>query len=211
MCYMLYMMVYIHLNFQCKYEHNKFWWLYNQLYQVIKRLYTLACITLRCHVNGYTPCCITLKSSAPPPPPQLQLRADLQQIGSKVYLFTHRQAGQPLSTHSERPCPESWWTLQWPLCHRRLWPPALLTPCQRVEALKVGNILVLHPTLLAVPGVILVLPALFVPSGYCSNTLSSAVLRRWNFCHIRRPSLWRPEHRWSRLGGKMKTPRKDAR
>ena len=32
-----------------------------------------------------------------------------------------------------------------------------------VRGLKVGNILVLHPAVLAVPGVVLVLPALFVP------------------------------------------------
>ena len=48
----------------------------------------------RCHVNGYIPCYATLKSSATPPPPQISLSADLQQVESKAYLFTHCQAGQ---------------------------------------------------------------------------------------------------------------------
>ena len=48
-----------------------------------------------CHVNGYITCYVTLKSSAIPPLlPQICLRADLQQIESKAYLFTPRQAGQ---------------------------------------------------------------------------------------------------------------------
>ena len=48
-----------------------------------------------CHVNGYILCYVTLKSNAPPTPhPQIRLRADLQQIESKAYLFTPRQAGQ---------------------------------------------------------------------------------------------------------------------
>ena len=38
-------------------------------------------------------CYVTLKSSAPPPP-QIRLRADLQQIENKSYLFTPRPAGQ---------------------------------------------------------------------------------------------------------------------
>ena len=48
----------------------------------------------RCHVNGYLPCYVTFKSSAPPHPTPIRLSADLQQIESKAYLFTHRQAGQ---------------------------------------------------------------------------------------------------------------------
>ena len=49
----------------------------------------------RCDVNGYIPCYVTLKSSAPP---QILLSADLQQIQSKVYLFTHGQQAQRLNT-----------------------------------------------------------------------------------------------------------------
>ena len=47
-----------------------------------------------CHVNGYIPCYITLKSRAPLPPPQIPLHSDFQQIESKECLFTPCQAGK---------------------------------------------------------------------------------------------------------------------
>ena len=57
-----------------------------------RRLYTLACSrTFRCDFNVYIPFYVILKSR---PPPTIRLHADLQQIESKVCLFTPRQAGQ---------------------------------------------------------------------------------------------------------------------
>ena len=100
-----------------------------------------------------------------PYPPQIRLHADLQQIESKAYLFTHRQAG-PAPQH-----PWSFLLCQWQHPCRQQEAVAggssLLLCLLPVRALKVGNILrlVLHPAVLAVPGVVLVLPAFFVPAS----------------------------------------------
>ena len=108
-------------------------------------------------ILSYITCYVTLKSSAHPKPPQIHLpvRADLQQIESNAYYLLIVRQAQRLNT------------LQWP------------RPCLQQEAvaggrsllhcllpfrgLQVGNILVLYPAVLAVPGVVLVFPALFVP------------------------------------------------
>ena len=99
--------------------------------------------------------------SNPVLPPQIRLRADLQQIESKAYLFTHCQAG-PSPQH-----PWSFLLCQWQHPCRQQEAIAggssLLFCLLPVRGLKVGNILVLHPAVLAVPGVALVLPALVVP------------------------------------------------
>ena len=89
-----------------------------------------------------------------PPPPQIRLLADLQQIESKAYLFTHRQAGQAPQRSVLLVSGSALVIVGY----------GLLLCLLHVRGLKVGNILVLHPTVLAVQGVILVLPALFVPN-----------------------------------------------
>ena len=85
-----------------------------------------------CHVNGYIPCYVTLKSSASCATPQhthnplaCWFAANWMQS-----VFIYSMSGRPrASTPSERPAG------QWQRpCHHRLWPPALLTPCQGVEA-----------------------------------------------------------------------------
>ena len=163
----------------------QFWWLYNQLYQVTRRLYTLAAWHVelfRCHVNllgpltgvGWINCCCngyiilhnllrnTQIQCTPQAPPHPLASARWFAANRKQrVLFTHRQAG---------PAPQHPWRFL--LCQ---WP----RPCLQQEAvaggrsllhcllpfrgLQVGNILVLYPAVLAVPGVVLVFPALFVP------------------------------------------------
>ena len=73
-----------------------------------------------------------IQCTPPHTPPHLHLRADLQQIDSKLskaYLFAHRQAGPALNTLGASCCVSGppW---QHP-CRRRLLPPALLTPGER--------------------------------------------------------------------------------
>ena len=91
-CYIWWYIFIKNFNVNMNNEHNQFWWLYNQLYQVTRRLYTLACRTfsLSCWWL-YTLLwntqiqCTHLRAQ----PPQILLHADLQQIESKAYLFTH--------------------------------------------------------------------------------------------------------------------------
>ena len=160
-----------------------------------RRLYTLAswCRTFRCHVSGYIPCYLTLKSSAHIHFP-IRLRADLQQIESKGCLFTPRQAGHK---PSERPA-----GLRVNGSTLIIVSYGLLLCLLPVRGLKLGNILVLHLTVLAVPGVVLVLPALFVHND---STLPPCRPQRLGVevpCHIGRRSLWRSAD-WSSWG-KMK-------
>ena len=79
----------------------------------------------------------------PPSPPQICLRADLQQMESKAYLFTHRRAG-PAPQH-----PWSFLLCQWQRpCRQQeavVTGSSLLLCLLPVRELKVVNILVLHP------------------------------------------------------------------
>ena len=117
-----------------------------------------------------------------PQPPQILLHTDLQQIKSKayhsIYLLIVRQA-QCLNTLRASFCVNGHALVVVGYC--------LLLCLLPVRGLKVGNILVLHPAVLAIHCVVLVPPALFVLVsgslltlfyGHHSNTLSSTVPRR---------------------------------
>ena len=173
-----------------------------------RRPYTLACRTFHCPVNDDIPCYVTLKSSATPQHTYtILLHADLQQIECKACLFTPCQAGQgpqhPLSV-----LPVSGSALV-------IIGYGLLLCLLPVRGLKLGNIPVIHPTVLAVPSIFLVLPALFVPITLltlvwcvplvlCRHFEQDIVLKHlvmhcaygWGFCNSRRTSI-ALETRWS--------------
>ena len=114
----------------------------------------------------------------PPIAPQISLRADLQQIESKAYyLLIIRQAKRLRLLQAQH----SWSVLLVSGRALVILGYGLLLCLLPIRGLKVGNILVLHPTVLTVLGVVVLLPALFVPCGYRPNTLSSTVPRRCSF------------------------------
>ena len=107
----------------------------------------------------------------PPIAPQISLRADLQQIESKAYyLLIIRQAKRLRLLQAQH----SWSVLLVSGRALVILGYGLLLCLLPIRGLKVGNILVLHPTVLTVPGVtgfvVLVLPALFVPCGQAVGT-----------------------------------------
>ena len=112
----------------------------NELQYVTSSMF---CIELfSCHVNTLLRNTHWQIQCTPPSPPQIRLRADLQQIESKEYLFSHRQAV---------PAPQHYWSFllcQWSRPCRQQEAVAgsrgFLLCLLPVRGLKMGNILVLR-------------------------------------------------------------------
>ena len=175
----------------------------NELQYVTSSMF---CIELfSCHVNTLLRNTHWQIQCTPPSPPQIRLRADLQQIESKEYLFSHRQAV---------PAPQHYWSFllcQWSRPCRQQEAVAgsrgFLLCLLPVRGLKMGNILVLRrpgrrtrppcslrPRLPSFPFLVGTAQTLSRPQ--CLGVEVFAIQRRW--------SLWRPADRSSR--GKMKHP-----
>ena len=107
-----------------------------------RRLYTLARRNFSLSYRTFSPSCLLviyvtldLKSSAPPPPKSACALICSNLKAKRVYLLEIKlllvRQAKRFNTLGA-PC----WSVAAPFkaCHCRIWPPALLTPCQRVEA-----------------------------------------------------------------------------